>query len=45
MGEDELNVEGLAKKKHEEWLVSINIKYNDNKEKKKKKQKKKRNKE
>lgn len=47
MASDELNEEGLAKKKHEEWLKSIDCKFGsvgmngkkDVKEKKKKKKK------
>ena len=45
LAEGELNLEGLAKKKHEEWLLAINAKYNDTKDQEKKKKKKKKNKE
>ena len=39
LAQDELNAEGLAKKKHEEWLYSIDAKYNERPVKKTKKKK------
>lgn len=44
LAQDELNEESLAKKKHEEWLKSIDFKYNlDSKKEKKGEKKKKKN--